>query len=330
MLVQLVVVVAASFTAETTMRGNVRSNGRATTTQSLAVWSPLLLLAVLLRAVPADAFVGPALPPRDVARGAAPPPSVRLCAAPPARGTAAATEARRAVLLARHGPHFAFDRFTGAIEFGATAQLVTRLDAGLGGDSNDNDDDATRASIAAWLADERGLAVSIWDPALITELGHNVYRLQIMPLQFVTLRLAPWVDVEMKTVYRSGNEQPPDTPPQQQQNQPDFVLQSVAFDPNLELLPGVRLNADALGIVIEVAGLLRPSADGRGVTGGIAFQTTGNLPPPMRLLPDQVLKATSDSINNTVVNFAIQSFQQGAKANFKEFLIRRRREKTQI
>ena len=225
-------------------------------------------------------------------------------------------ESRRKALLSRTGPHFKLERMSGSIEFGATANLVTQLEGIVIDGNKAAAAPPTSESIAAWLEDERGLALSIWDPKLTKDLGNSVYRLQIMTLQFVTLMLAPWVDVQMKTVMS-------------EQQQPVFTLQSVSFDPNIQILPGMRINADALGIVIEVAGLLQQSADGRSVTGGIAFQTTGNLPPPMRLLPDQVLKATSDTINNTVVNFAVQSFQKGAKANFKEFLIRRRREEMQ-
>lgn len=218
------------------------------------------------------------------------------------------TAARRKVLLSRKGPYFKLERMTGRIEFGATANLVTTLDS--------NDDVAGSSSpesIAAWLQDERSLALSIWDPKLIQEQesGDNVYRLQTMNLQFVTLTLAPWVDMQMMTVLEN--------------KQPVFTLQSIAFDPNIQVLPGMRINAEALGIVIEVAGLLRPSTDGKSVTGAIAFQTTGELPPPMRLLPEPALKAASDAINDTVVKFAIQSFQKGAKENYRDHLRRRQR-----
>jgi hypothetical protein len=171
---------------------------------------------------------------------------------------------------------------------------------------------STPDTIADWLRDERGLALSIWDPKLTKEMGENVYRLQIMTLQFVTLQLAPWVDIEMKTLLDID-----------QQKQPVFTLQSVSFDPNIQILPGMRINSETLGIVIEVAGILRPAADGKSVVGSIAFQTTGKLPPPMRVLPEPALKAASDTINNIIVDFAIQSFQKGARSNFKDFVSRR-------
>lgn len=208
---------------------------------------------------------------------------------------------RRQALLARNGPFFSLDRFKGKIEFGATANLVTVLEKSASAQGSSADD------ICVWLQDERSLALSIWDENLMQERGDSVYRLQVMTLQFVTLQLAPWVDVQMKTTVDPVSQQPV------------FTVQSVGYDPNIQLLPGMRISADTLGIEIEVAGELRPSADGKGVTGGIAFQTTGLLPPPMRILPEQVLKAASDAINQTIVNFAIASFQEGATSKYREF-----------
>jgi Protein of unknown function (DUF1997) len=210
------------------------------------------------------------------------------------------TSFRRHELLSRNGPFFRLDRTAGKIEFGATANLVTRLGS-----------DADTDSVFSWLRDESSLALSIWDPSLISDIGNSLYRLQVMKLQFVTLELAPWVDVEMKTVADANGS-------------PVFKVQSVRFDPNISLLPGMRISAEALGIVIEVSGELKPTSDGQGVTGGIAFQTTGQLPLPMRLLPEPVLRVASDSINQTIVDFAIRSFQQGATSNFREFRRRSR------
>jgi hypothetical protein len=131
-----------------------------------------------------------------------------------------------------------------------------------------------------------------------------------MSLQFVTIKLRPWVDTRMKTVKNSkGN--------------PVFTLQSEEFDPNVEILPGMSLSAAALGIVIEVAGQLQASKDGSGVTGKIAFQTSGKLPGPLRLVPESALKSASDTINQTVVDFAVKSFQTGARQNFAKFLARK-------
>jgi Protein of unknown function (DUF1997) len=216
-------------------------------------------------------------------------------------------QGRRRILLSRTGPHFQLNRFTGQIEFGATAQLTTKLT-----------DDATEKErrtneIDTWLKDERGMAMSIWDEKLTTDLGNHVYRLQIMTLQFVTLQLSPSVDVRMKTVMMGDANN-------KQQQQPVFSLDSVNFDPNIEFLPGMKISAESLGIVIEVAGEMRALPNGNGVSGRISFQTSGSLPPPMRILPDAVLKAASDSINETVANFAIASFQRGARAQFRAFL----------
>ena len=213
--------------------------------------------------------------------------------------TLSAVDARRKILLGRKGPYFELNQKGGDVAFGATANLVTKLDG-----------TPKLEDINEWLEDERSLALSIWDEDLIQEKGGNVYRLQIMSLQFVTIKLSPWVDTRMKTVKNSkGN--------------PVFTLQSEGFDPNVELLPGMSISAEALGIVIEVAGQLQASKDGSGVTGKIAFQTSGKLPGPLRLVPESALKSASDTINQTVVDFAVKSFQGGARKDFAKFLANR-------
>jgi hypothetical protein len=204
---------------------------------------------------------------------------------------------RREELMARNGPFFLLERMKGNIEFGATANLVTQLDNKA----------SAKDDISLWLQDERGLAMSIWDKKLIKEMGDSVYRLQIMPLRFVTISMQPWVDVRMKTTIDPATQEP------------IFTVQSINFDPNIEIMPGMRISAATLGVVIEVAGELRPSATGKGVTGCIAFQTKGTLPPPMRLLPEPALKAASDTINQTIVNFVVQNFQKGATEMYQDF-----------
>lgn len=219
---------------------------------------------------------------------------------PATRSPTEVSQARRKVLLSRTAPHFTLKPFQGEIEFGSTINLVTRLAGG-------NPD-----TITDWLRDEKSLALSIWDPKMTTDKGGNVYRLQTAPLQFVTLKLSPWVDVRMKTV-------------EDRNKQPVFQLDSVAFDPNIEFLPGMNVNAQSLGIVIEVAGLLRPNPRSpNSVAGCISFQTSGQLPPPLRLVPEPVLKLAAETISNTIKTFAVRSFEQGAKSNFETFLRHRK------
>jgi hypothetical protein len=246
-------------------------------------------------------------------------------------------EARRKVLLSRTGPHLKVDRMRGTIEFGATANLVTQLQPPPPPPSTittttTSTTESTQTMIDAWLRDEnRGLAMSIWDPQLMTYLGNDVYRLQIMTLQFVTITLAPWVDVQMRTtvqqvVRKNQNDNHDDnTDDNDHPAPPEFIVQSIGFEPNIQILPGMRVDAQSLGIVIEVAGELRPGSDGTSVTGGIAFQTSGILPPPMRFIPDPILKAASDTINQTIVNFVLQNFRTGAQKNFQEFVVQQRR-----
>ena len=245
------------------------------------------LLALLLL-VSSHAFIAPSAMPASTRRSAA--------AASSQLFSATKTEAlndRRRVLLSRKGPFFNIDRSAKIIGFGATANLVTKLDEG--GDE----------TIKEWLSDERRVALSIWEEGLMTELGNQVFRLEIMKLQFVTLQLQPSVDVRMWTQ-------------RMQDGSPVFLLQSVAFDPKIQVLPGLSFDADSFGIQIEVVGELRPDGKG-GVTGRIAFQTTGKLTPPFRIVPDSALRAASDTINNTITQFAIRSFQKGAIGKYNEF-----------
>ena len=202
---------------------------------------------------------------------------------------------RRSTLLSRNGPYFKLERYGGKVEFGSTANLVTKLTH-----------EPSQEMIAGWLSDERRVALSIWDPKLITDMGKSVYQLRVMTLQFITIQLQPTVELKMWTDSHNGL--------------PVFSLQSIAFDPNLQILPGISVNADSLGIVIEVAGDLRPTEDGKGVMGKISFQTAGELPPPMRLLPEPAFKAASDSICDTITKFAVESFQRGAIAKYKEYV----------
>jgi hypothetical protein len=213
----------------------------------------------------------------------------------PQQKLSTAQQARRDELLARKGPYFTLNRGKGAVEFGSSAKLVTKLN-----------DEANPQQIAEWLSDGRGLALSIWDEKMMKDMGNSIYRLQTMKLQFVTIQLAPSVDVQMWTQPDAAGE-------------PVFYLHSIGFDPNIQLLPGIGISASSLSLHIDVVGELRPSKDGKGVTGTISFATKGILPPPMRLLPEGPLKLASDTINDTVVSFAVSSFRRGAIKKYKEF-----------
>ena len=213
-------------------------------------------------------------------------------------------KARRKELLKRDGNHFQLDRLGGTVEFGAAANLVTELE-----DSDDN-----LELIETWLAkdDGRGLALSIWDENLLTEQGNGVFRLQTMPLQFVTLQLQPAVDVQMWTQPSGRNKAGRLLPP-------IFKMHSLGFEPNLQILPGMSITAESLGLVLEVVGDLRPTVDGKGVTGKICFQSKGALPPPLSLVPESALKLAAQTINDQVVKFAISSFQKGARQKYTEY-----------
>ncbi|CAB9499178.1 expressed unknown protein [Seminavis robusta] len=268
----------------------------------------LLLLLSISSLLPAvDAFQIQCRPTRSVRT-----PRTQLCSSNGQPETASAPSQRK-ILLSRKGPHFALDRSSGRVEFGATAQLTTQLAASNHNNINDNND---AMYIKEWIADERALANSIWDESLIQELRPSVYQLQVMPLQFVTIQLAPSVDVKMQTRYAQND---PD--------KPVFLLQSVGFDPNIQLLPGLSVTAEDLGINIQVSGELKPMADG--VSGRIAFQTSGILPGPLRILPQAALQAAANTINQAVVNFAIDSFQKGATTKYREFVLTKQQQAQQ-
>lgn len=211
------------------------------------------------------------------------------CATPSKRKSWSARE--RDAILGRDGEYFKLDRMRGKIEFGSSSRIQTSFDG------------SDEASVRRWLADDEQIAMSIWDPKLIREVEPKVYRLKVMTLMFVTIQLSPHVDVRMWTD-EGGS----------------FNLESVAFDPNIQLLPGIGVSADSLGISIDVVGELYPSKDGKGVDGKIGFVTSGELPPPMRLLPEPVLKSSLSTINRTISNFAVSSFQNGARTKFSQFL----------
>jgi hypothetical protein len=257
------------------------------------------LLVVLILGTTADAFISKATTPRT--KGI-----LSLKAAPKIKQSPQ-QKARRKELLQRDGPYFNLDKASGRIEFGAATKLVTDLSKSPGVD---------RASIEEWLGDSdgKGLALSIWDENLMTVLPNSVYRLQTMPLNFVTLELQPSVDLQMWTQPAGKNRAGRQLPP-------IFKLNSVAFETNLRLLPGMGIiSSEALGIFIEVAGDLRPSEDGKGVTGTISFQTRGLLPPPLRILPQSALKLAANTINDTIVQFAVASFEKGAIQKYDEFM----------
>ena len=212
-------------------------------------------------------------------------------------------------ILKRSGPHFELNRFSGRVEFGSTADLVTTLD------------NASLATISEWLSDEKRVAMSIWDEKLTTDLGDNIYRLELMTLQFITIQLAPQVDNRMWTETETETEKDGTGTGTGASGIPVFKIQSIDFDPKIQLLPGLNIPASQLGIDIEVVGELRPSANGTGLQGKIGFVTSGNLTPPMRLLPVPALKVAANVMCKTITDFAIVSFQKGVRAKYRDFYL---------
>jgi len=200
---------------------------------------------------------------------------------------------KRAKILNRRGQHFI--QRQGKVEFGYTTKLDTDL--------KDGDSD----TITKWLNDEEKVASGIWDKNLMQSLGGNLYRLKLITLQFLTIQLAPSIDVLMWTEKNSSD------------GKPIFKIESIGYDPNVQVMPGVGVDAKALGIQIDVVGELRLDSKGTGLSGEIGFVSSGNLLPPMRLVPEAAIKGAAGIINRTVANFAVQSFEKGAKEEFAKF-----------
>jgi hypothetical protein len=211
----------------------------------------------------------------------------------------------RDTILGRDGEHFTLDRIDGKVEFGSTVDLVTpfRTD-GL---------EPNAESVGLWLSDSRRVAGGLWDEDLLTDLGQCTYRLGLMPLKFVTIELAPTVDVKMWTEGTAVTGAA--------DAMPTFRLHSIGFEPNVTLLPGVGLDAKSLGIEIEVCGELRPTADGKGCEGAIGFVSRGKLPPALRVLPNSVISAAGATISKTVKDFAVTNFQAGAVKQYRAFYL---------
>lgn len=198
------------------------------------------------------------------------------------------------------GDIFKLNPFSGRIEFGNAGSAAIKLDNG------------DEESITRWLKDVKQVALSIWDTDMIKELGNDVFQLDLMTLQLVTIQLKPSVDVKMWTEEIDTVDGGKRTV---------FKLQSVGFDPNIQVLPFVGVPDDALKLEVEVAGELYVDKDGKGLSGRIGFISTGNLPPPMRMVPEPVLRAAITTINRTVSAFAILGFERGVTQNFSKYLL---------
>lgn len=197
------------------------------------------------------------------------------------------------------GHHFRLDRFTGKIAFGYITDITTKLT-----------ETPTPSSISNWLSNAERVASAIWDEDLVDDLGQQRYRLKLMNIKFVTINMRPEVDILMWTEQEKINGKGEDIV---------FFIESVGFEPNLKLLPGVNLSSKSLGIKIDVAGELRVSSDGMGLTGKIGFVTSGNLPPPLRVLPSPTLTSAARIINRQIADFAVKSFQTGARREYNTF-----------
>ena len=203
------------------------------------------------------------------------------------------------------GNFFSFDRSSGRVSFGSTVVLSTQLTSTKG----------QVKKIEQFVKDLKPLSASIWDPSLLKDLGGSVFEVQTMNLQFVSIKLAPTVTMYLWT--QDGDEKYPSVPV--------FKIQSIDFDPNISILPGVGVTAESLGLEICVVGELRPSRNGQGVTGTVSFETSGRLQPPLNLLPKAALEQAANSISTTISQFASQNFQTNCVQQYRQFVAERQR-----
>jgi hypothetical protein len=228
-------------------------------------------------------------------------------------GTKSTFEEKREEILNRGEAFFQLNLQDGSIEFGSTARLVTTLEK----------NPLAKPVINQWLAKEHRVATSLWDPAMMQNLGNNLYTLELMAVQFVTITLAPKVVVSMWTEATSPSAEAVANEENAEEVQYIFKIESVSFDPNIKILslPGMpaEVSAQDLGIHIGVVGELGVSEEGTGLFGAIGFKTKGTLPPLMRLLPKSVLQGAVEMINKQIVTFAISNFQRGATAEYGKY-----------
>jgi hypothetical protein len=165
---------------------------------------------------------------------------------------------------------------------------------------------------------------------MMQNLGNNLYTLELMTVQFVTITLAPKVVVSMWTEEKLEKIEATSSSAEAVANKENaeeveyiFKIESVSFDPNIKILslPGMpaEVSAQDLGINIGVVGELGVSEEGTGLFGAIGFKTKGTLPPLMRLLPKSVLQGAVEIINKQIVTFAISNFQRGATTEYGKY-----------
>lgn len=235
-------------------------------------------------------------------------------------GTKSTFEEKREEILNRGETFFQLNSQDGSIEFGSTARLVTTLEK----------NPLAKPVINQWLAKEHRVATSLWDPTMMQNLGNNLYTLELMTVQFVTITLAPKVVVSMWTEERVKKIQTVSSSGEAvakmegaEEVEYIFKIESISFDPNIKLLsvPGMpaEVSAQDLGIHIGVVGELGVSEEGTGLLGAIGFKTKGTLPPLMRLLPKSVLQGAVEMINKQIVTFAIANFQKGATTEYGKY-----------
>ena len=134
--------------------------------------------------------------------------------------------------------------------------------------------------IEHYLRQPQRLIQAITDPSRIQQLNPSHFRLQLLPLQFMMLRLEPTVDLEVWT-----------------QAEGTLHLRSL----NCEIR-GAQFLPQSFGL--ELAGTLSPHRRGSTteLQGKADLKIQVDVPPPLKLLPDSVLDKSGRAFLNGILS----------------------------
>jgi hypothetical protein len=216
------------------------------------------------------------------------------------RGHALFSSSASAAAAAEEGDYWRKTNESGDFEFGSTAQLTNKLD------SLEVDAAESRRNIISFLSSPSDVCAAMWQEGMIEQLSEDTWRLQLVALNFITLKIEPSVDVRLSS-----------TPDGQ------FKLSSIAYDPKV-MNRGKIITSDAMKIKIDISGTLGITEDGRGVQGVMGFAGSGNYPSPFKYMPQRILSKAGMIINKSIVAFAMKNFNIGAPREYAKYKIKRK------
>jgi len=184
---------------------------------------------------------------------------------------------------------------TGAIEFGNTLSLSTPLLSS-----------PDPSLLNSFISDPARVMASLWDPKLKTELSPTSFTLKLLSIDFISFSLAPSVTVAVSTSTTSSGAT-------------IFRMHSTSFEPNISLLPNLKITADQLNLAIDLVGQLRVARDGKSIVGGMGYVVSGTLIGPTKFIPKTLLSSASSAINKRTTTDARSSFESGVRKQLAIF-----------